>query len=357
MTNARAGTCFPPLCAALLLTLMLGACSQLPWQMLPTDAGIEQLCEQHRHVTALKALEARRKSISDYEKKRDDVLAQARLYQIDLLNRAYALMNQQQFAKAEALLEADRAELPASKELSQFDEIFINTRDRYIQRWLDELVLARAPALAREHAAYLALTKAASDPELQRVVARHQDDVDYFAPLIAKAGSEALAQNDFAKAAQLLAIANQLTPSATLAQQMKTAEQAVAAGKQKQQIARSNEREQRYRDLHTVLLRALEDKDFFAARDLLSQAKTLNRHSDELDTMQRELDDAIGAFVSQQIDSGNRHYAEGHIELALRSWRAADALTPTPELKEKIDKAQKFIDRLEQLRKVGTAAK
>jgi hypothetical protein len=67
--------------------------------------------------------------------------------------------------------------------------------------------------------------------------------------------------------------------------------------------------------------------------------------------MQRELDEAIASFVAQQIDAGNRQYADGHIEAALQSWSAANALTATPELQEKIDKAQKFIDRLEQLRK------
>ena len=343
--------------SALTLTLCLGACSHLPWQVLPTDLGIEQLCEQHRYATALKALDARKKNTPEYAKKRDAITAQARLYQIDLLNKAYALMNQQQFAKAQILMDTDRTELPASKELSQFDEVFSNTRDHYIQRWLDELALVRASGLAREHAAYEALRKAAVTPELQRLVARHQTDVEYFAPLIADAGTAALAQNDYEKAVQLLSIANQLTPSTTLTQQLKTAEQAIAAGKQKQQIARSNEREQRYRELHNVLQKVLDEKDFFAARDLLSQAKALNTHSDELDAMQSELDNAIAEFVAQQKTTGNKHYADGHIEAALQNWRTANALTPTAELQEKIDKAQKFIDRLEQLRKSNSTAK
>ena len=332
------------------ITLALGACSHLPWQVLPTDIGIEQLSSQHRFNTALKALDSRKQNTPNYAQKRAAILEDAHRYQTELLQQADALAQQQQFAKAQVLIDADRAELPASPELEQFDAQFNAARDRYIQRWLDELVQLRAPALAKEHSTYQALLKAAAAPELQRVVARHQADVDYFAPLIAKMGSEALTQNDYAKAAQYLSIANQLTPSPMLAQQLKSAEQAIVAGKQKQQVARINEREQRYRDLHSILEKAMQGREFFAARDLLAQAKALNTHSDELDAMQRELDDVIAAFVAQQIDAGNHQYADGHIEAALQSWRAAYALTPTAELKEKIDKAQKFIDRLEQLR-------
>lgn len=340
--------------AAILSALLtLSGCSYLPWQVLPADASIEQLCKQHRYVTALKVLDARKRNAPDYAQKRDEIFDDLKNYQTELFKQAEALAQQQQFAKAEILIETHRPELPASRELTQFDAQFKAARDRYLQRWLDEAVQLRAPALAREHAAYQALLKAANTPELQRVVARHQADVDYFAPLIANLGSQALAQNDFEKAAQYLAIANQLQPSPALAQKLKSAEQSLAAEKQKQQTARANIREQRYRELQGELQKSIRDYEFLAARDLLTQARMLNTHSDELDALQRELDDTTAVFVSQKIETGNRSYADGRIEEALKHWNAANALAPTPELKEKIDKAQKFIDRLEQLRKTA----
>jgi hypothetical protein len=330
---------------------MIGACSYLPWQVLPTDAGVEQLCNDHRYVTALKVLDARQRNISDYGQKRAAVIAAAQSYQAELLQRADDLVQQQQFAKAEMLIDLNRAELPPSADLAQFDAQFTAMRDRYIQHWLDDLVELRAPSLTKEHNAYQALLKGANTPEIQSMLARHQADVDYFAPLIAGMGSQALAQNDYEKAARYLAIANQLTPSPTLEQQLKIAEQAMAASKQKQQRARTNVREQRYRDLRNVLEKSIRDRDFFAARDALAEAKALNIHGDELDAMRRELDTAIGAFVAQQIDAGNHQYADGYIEAALKNWISANALMPTPELQEKIDRAQKFVDRLEQLQK------
>ncbi len=331
--------------------IALGGCAQLPWQVLPTEAGIDQLCQQHRYITALKALDARKRSAPDYEEKRAAILAQLQKYQSELIAQAEALVQQQQFAKAEKLIEENRAELPASRELTQFDARLITARDRYVQRSLDDVTQLRAVALAREHAAYAALEKGAHTPELQALVARHQADVEEFAPRIATLGAQALVQNDYEKAAHYLAIANELNPSSALAQQLKSAELALAAERQKQQAARITVREQRYRELRNALQKSIADREFFAARDLLAQTRTLNTHTDELDIMQRELDAAIAVFVNQQLDKGNRLYTDGHIEDALNSWRAANALTPTPELQEKIDKAQKFIDRLQQLRK------
>ncbi len=339
--------------ALLSLSGMLVACSQLPWQMLPTDTGIEQLRQQHRYVTALKMLDARKRNAPDYAERRAEIFGDSHDYQTELLRQANALVQQQQFAKAEALIEADRAELPVSSELSQFDALFNAARDLYVQRWLDDIVQLRAVSLAKEHNAYQALLKAAGTPELQRVVARHQADVDYFSPLIAGMGSQALAQGDYDKAAQYLGIANQLQPSTTVAQQLKDAEQSLAAEKQKQQTARANIREQRYRELRNALKKSIQDHEFFAARDLLAQARTLNTRNDELDALQREIDEATTVFVSKRIETGNREYADGHIEAALKNWRAANALVPTAELQEKIDKGQKFIDRLEQLRNSG----
>lgn len=339
-------------CATLITALLtLGGCAQLPWQLLPTDINIEHLCKQHRYVTALKVLDARKRSTPDYEQKRAEIFDDLKIYQTGLLQQANALVQQQQFAKAEALIEHNRAELPASQELSQFDAQFSTARDRYVERWLDEVVQQRAPALARAHNAYLALAKAASTPELLGVVSRHEADVAYFSPRIAKIGSHALAQGDHEKAAHYLAIANQLQPSPLLAQQLKSAEQSVTAEKQKQLTARANIREQRYRELRNALQKSISDHEFYAARDLLAQARTLNIHDDELDALQRVLDEAVASFAAQKVETGNRSYADGKIEEALKNWRAANALMPTADVQEKIDKAQKFIDRLEQLRK------
>lgn len=336
--------------ALIFLLLLTTACSQIPRQI-PSGPSIEQLCKDHRYLTALKTLNTQRANAKNFDEQRDAILDQARQYQSDLLRDARALQAQQQFEKAQQLFEQARAELPESRDSDQFAEQFYPARDRYVQRYLDELIRLRALPLARQHATYQALEKAAAEPELKQLVERHQQDVDYFAPMIEKAGVQALEQGEYTRATQYLTAANQLIPSPQIAQQLKNAEQAIAANKQRQQIARVTEREQRYRDLSYALQQSLDQRDFLAARDQLEQARSLGIHADELDTVQKQLDEAIGVFVALHIDSGNRHYANGRIEEALQHWRQADLLVSTPELKEKIEKAQKFIGRLQQLQK------
>lgn len=335
--------------------LLLSACAQLPGR--PPTPDIEQLLTEHRYLSALKAVDLQRQRDGGHEQQREQIIARARDYQRAMLEEARALQQQSQFAKAQRLFETARAELPASAALDEFASQFYPARDHYIQRHLDELVRLRAPALARQNAAYLALCQAAAEPELEALVERQQQDIQYFAPLIAQAGAQALDQGEYTRAKQYLAIANLLTPSPELAQQLKSAEQAVAASRQKKQIARTTEKEQRYRDLMYALHQSLDQRDFLAARDQLEQARALNIHTSELDAIQKQLDEAIATFVALHVDSGDRLYANGRIEDALRHWRLADVLSPSPEIKEKIEKARKFIGRLHQLQQTAPKPK
>lgn len=339
----------------LALLSLTSACSYLSHRH-PTET-VAQLCGEHRYLTALKQLDAQHAHDADYARQRDTVIADARRYQSEVLDNARQLLQQERFSTAQQLLETASAELPPAPELEQFAEQLHTERDRYIQRHLDDLIRWRAMRLVREHSLYLALQQAATDPELKQAIARHQQDVAYFSPLIAKAGLQALDQGEYTRALQYLGVANLLTPSPELAQQLKAAEQAAATSRQKQKIARSTERERRYRDLSYALQQSLDQRDFLAARDQLEQARGLGIHADELDAAQKQLDDAINVFVTQHINSGDRHYADGRIEEALQHWRQAELLRPTPELKEKIEKAQKFIGRLHQLQKAPAKTK
>jgi tetratricopeptide (TPR) repeat protein len=333
------------------MVVLLG-CTPTPKIPTPTPTvNVAELQEQHRYLSALKTLNASARNAPDYIEQRDALLAAARDYQTALIRELSELLQQQQFVQAQQQLEAAQNELPISRELDQFSEQLYAARDRYQRRYLDEILQLRSGTLLKERQLYQALQKAATDSELQQLVAHQHDDAEYFASQLSEAGTRAFAQSDYSKAVQYLGLANQLTPSTALAQQLKRAEQALTASKQKQQNARSVEREQRYRELSTAFLQDLQQRDYAAARSQLDQLKILNIHNDELEAAQSELDSAIHNFVKQQTDAGNRLYSEGHIEDALQRWRQAVALSPSAELTERIDKAQRFIDRLEQLRR------
>ena len=331
--------------------LALAACTPLieaPWSPQPT---IEQLCNEHRYLSALKALNAHRYIVSDYEARRDAILAQAREYEDRVLRDVAALAGRREFAQALTLLQNAQTELPASLKLSQSREQLTAASEHEERRVLNELLPLKARQLQKDHALYETLQKSAITPVLKDAVARHRADVDYFAPLIARAGQDALETKEFARARQLLSIAHQLTPSPVLEEQRARAEQALSSSRKKKRVAQSAEREQRYRELSNELFESLQQRDFTAAREQLGLARELNIHTEEVENAQRLLDNIIADYVRQQVDAGNKLYTDGRIEEALASWRRADELSPTADVKEKIEKAQKFIGRLQQLQK------
>lgn len=334
---------------ALWLLLLLAGCVHQPPPP-PPAPDIAQLQAQHRYVDALSALDDTAKTAADYDTRRDAVLGAASKYQEQLLLELGELVRHQQFTEAQRMLAEARPQLPPTPELERFADNLESSAASYRQRNLDEIVQLRAAILLKEQPLYRALQKAADSPELQQLIERQRIDAAFFAAQLAQLGARALAQNELTRATQYLGQANQLAPSEELAQQLKRAEQSLAASKQKRQTARSTEREQHYREQSAALQQNIQQRDYVAARAQLEQLKSLGIRSDEVEQMQEELDSAIGRFVDQQIDAGNRLYSDGHLEEALKHWRQAAALTPTPQLTERMEKAQRFIDRLEQLR-------
>jgi tetratricopeptide (TPR) repeat protein len=333
----------------LLLLLLFAGCKQAP-PPAPPPPDIGQLQSQHRYVTALAALDDTAKTMPDYETRRAQLLEAAGAYQTQLLLELGELVQQHRFTDAQQRLAEQRAELPPADELDRFATNLDNAATRYRQRSLDDIVQLRGAQLLKEQPLYRALEKAANSSELEQLIARNRADTEFFAAHLAQLGARALAQNEFTKATQYLGQSNQLVPSEAVAEQLKRAEQGLATSKQKRQTARSTEREQHYRERSAALQQNMQQGDYVAARAELEQLKSLNLRTEEVEQTQEQLEKAIATFVAQQVDAGNRLYSDGHLEDALRHWRRAAALAPSPQLTERIEKAQKFIDRFEQLR-------
>lgn len=335
----------------LALVLLLGGCAQLSWQT--SEKDFAAMRAQHRYQSALALLDKHREAVKDYTGQRAALLREAEQYQAQVLDQVDALARQKHFAKGQTLLDAAAAELPPSEDLNAFRTRFEGERDKYLHGLLAQLSRLRSPELLHEQAVYQALADAATDPESRALVERYQQDVDYFARRIGEAGTQALAQGDFAKAEQYLRTANQLSPSPQVAQQLAGTQQVLAAARQKSEAARVLEREQRYRSLRNDIQQALAERDYLSARRSLALARSLSIHTQDTDSFQKELDSAIADFVTQRVAEGNRRYANGHIEEALQIWRQANSLQPSQDLKERIEKAQKFMERYQQLQKAS----
>jgi hypothetical protein len=334
--------CLPPVMA-----LLLAACMPIKSQP-PLDA--RALRVEHRYLSALAQLEKKQAKTPDYLQQRQDILDEASLYQSQLLLTLRNLMEQNEFARAQTLLQQAAPELPANAELAAFQEEFQRERERYVQVRLDELYQLRGEHLLKEQPLYRSLQGVAGDYELQIAVERFTADATYFARLLREAGIAAMQREDYADALKYLATSNELQPSTEVAAALDAVKRAIAEQREQQLQNRANEREQRYRRVEAALLQTLKAQDYAGARTQVARLRETGLHATDVDRYRRQLAEAIRSYVAARIDSGNKLYAEGHIEAALAQWRPAYALTPTQELKERIEKAEKFLERYQHLK-------
>lgn len=327
---------------------LLSACSLLP-HAAPVD--INALRAQHHYVSALHALDKQRDKMPVYLDQHQALLDEAALYQSQLLQSLRKFMEQQDFAEAQKQLREAIGELPPNAELTAFSTELMQARNHYVKDKLDELYQLRGEHLLKEQPIYQSLQGITGDSELQVAVERYQADADYFAKLLSAAGAEAMQRDDYAAAQKYLATANQLRPSAELVAAIDAAKHAISARRERELQNRNNEREQHYRKLETALQQSLGKNDFQNARTQLNNLRDIGLHLSDVEQYKRRLNDTIAIYVAEQTDAGNKLYAESHIEAALERWSDAYTLLPTPELKERIEKAEKFIRRYENLKK------
>lgn len=329
------------------LALLLAACMPIK----PTPAlDPAALRTEHRYVSALAQLEEQRAKTPDYLQQRQNILDEASLYQSQILLTLRNLMEQNEFARAQALLQEVAPELPPNAELTAFQDEFKRERERYVQVRLDELYQLRGEHLLKEQSLYRSLQGVAGDYELQIAVERFTADATYFAKLLREAGITAMQHEDYTAAQKYLATSHQLQPSTEVADALQATTRAIAEQREQVLQNRANEREQRYRKVETTLLQTLKAQDYRSARVLIARLRETGLHATEVDRYRRQLAEAIRNYVNARIDAGNKLYAEGHIEAALAQWRPAHALTPTQELKERIEKAEKFLERYQDLK-------
>lgn len=330
--------------SALLGAGLLSACTLITPP--PPPADLAALRQQHQYVAALAHLQP---ADPTYLQQRQAILEEATRYQSQLLQSLRLAMDKQDYVSAQNALATALPQLPPNAELTAFQAEFERARGRYVQDKLDDLYQLRGEHLLKEQSLYQSLQGLAGDDDLQVAVARFQADADYFAKLLAAAGNEAMARQDYAAARKYLTTANQLRPSPELGSTIATAVQALETQREKTKQTRLSEREQRYRRIETQLQQALDKSDFAQARTQLAALREVGLHLPEVEDYRLQLNDAIAATVRAETDAGNRSYADGRIEEALVHWRAAADLQPGAELQERIEKAEKFIQRYRDL--------
>ena len=121
------------------------------------------------------------------------------------------------------------------------------------------------------------------------------------------------------------------------------------------QVKKQQQNQQKQQHKTEVLLaetrQALDNNDLQVARSTFVKIPPSASNNTEVKALHDNLDQAVNAQVARLMATGDTHYRADKVHDAIRAWEEARTLDPdNPELKERIDRANKVLARLEELK-------
>lgn len=197
------------------------------------------------------------------------------------------------------------------------------------QRWEYSRIEKAATALSRqllEHAAY----------------ALQQEDLENAQTCI----DLSLALHDTPEAQSLLS-----EVATTKQSQQKQAQQEASVRKVRKQKKVQKKQQQKTEVLLAETQQALDNNDLQVARSAFVKIPPSASNSSEVMAVQNDLDQAVGTQVATLMATGDTQYRADKVDEAVNTWAKALKLDPeNPHLRKRIDRANKVLARLEELK-------
>jgi len=330
-----------------LLPLLLSSCTlQTP---IPADISIDELARDHRYNTALAALQRSERETPDYRARRRALQDAARAWERQLLAELDVLVARQQFAAAQLQLENAMPELPETPALRRYAAHFYEQRDAFIAEQIATLTRLRGENLVREQAYYEKLRGVEGDYRARDAVERYREDAEYFGGKLREAGLRAFEAGDWADAANLLSLSNQLHPDEFTTTHLTAAQAQLRTAQDQEQSEQRQRDRSRRTELRTRFDSAMRLGDIEQAEIVVKEAEKLP-DGNFAAGLQRQLSRVQQATAAADIEAGNRLYGDGKVEQALRRWQQAQRYDNSAELQMKIDRAQRLLEHYRELR-------
>ncbi|MDX9874648.1 MAG: hypothetical protein RBS88_07030 [Spongiibacteraceae bacterium] len=276
-------------------------------------------------------------------------------YENDVLTKLNQLAERRQFNRADQLILEAQAALPRSEGLARFLVDYQTLRAAEERAYLNRLLVLRGEHLIAERKHILPLRAFAGSPAARRHIERHDESVREVAAQLARQGQDALANGRLNNAVRYLSLAQELSPNEEVGQFLAQAAAAQEVERIRRASATQQALQQTYDRLAQEAQQALASGDFAGARNRVAQMKRLAPSFRQSDDLAAAIDTAVALHTAELMEQGDKWYAEGRIERALRVWRQAHELTPTPQLSDRIARAERFLDRYREI-KNGNAA-
>lgn len=356
---------FGQMTLALVLLALLYGCTGIDNLRVLQDSpeDIEQLLEQHEYAR-IRQLTGRYPQI-DTPVLQELISQREAAYVESAISTARSQEEENDLLGAVEGLSVALQRVPHNDELRELRHTLERERVQQLKRNERERLIARATYMLEQQALYQQQVNLAPPSIGQRWEnSRHEKEAVVLAGQLQEYGEYALLQNDLATAESCLQLSLELNHTATAnetlshLQSLRASHQQVEEKKasikqaiKKQSIKRSQW--QLTQELLTETLQALEQNDLQAAHAAFAKIPAANRNNGDVIEVGEKLSNAINARVTELVAKGDSLYRADNVLEALLNWNEALSLDPENQpLKERIDRANKVLARLEELKRL-----
>jgi len=349
--------------AGLLLAALTG-CAEMDSIRLSQDtpADIEQLLQQNEFAR-IRQLTGRYPSIDSAELQ-ELVTARELSYVETSIADARSLESEHDLMGAVQLLSEAVQRVPHSVKLREMRNALEKERVQELKHNERERLITRANYMLDEQALYEQQANLTQPTIVRRWEnLRNQKEAAQLSGQLLEHGEYALLQNDLDGAENCLQLSLRLEHSAAAEemlsrlQSLKSSRQQVEKKKAIIQQAKHEQKIQRSQKQQTKALlaetqQALEHNRLQEARAAFVQIPAANSNNSEVMAVKDDLHVAVSKHVAQLIASGDALYRADKVNQALQQWMQARSLDPeNQQLQERIDRANKVLARLEELKR------
>ena len=344
---------------ALTCCLGLTACASLSIPSQPSDDYIAELLSNDDFDTALNAVDKWQASYpSDLElpKQRKKITEAISQFESNTLKATKQLDEAGKWQDAKTAYESALGKLPSSQPLQNAYSEFSIRRLQHINALKEELDVAQAKHWLNIRSEIRAVSEAApEDKEAQSWKERSEQERQQLARRLVDYGLAHEENEHFGTTALRYDLAYQLDPGELTKPYLERAVKTFAQrnAKQKKQARKDQKIQQ------TKLSQLIEEFDGYLAQEELQLARqtlgameVIDAQSPEVIERKALLEKKRDITLDKAILDGKQLYTKGEFDSAIRVWKRALQLDPdNKELKENIQRAEKFRDNLERLKK------
>lgn len=367
-------TIFRPIQLAALMLLMLAGCATQIRSGDDLAAHVAQQISEHRYGAAVLSIDDFASSnvrTRQVDQLRGDVSAAAARFEAATINTAEKKVAQGDWHAAQLIYRRACYSYPESTVLGAAETDFTARRDAHVEHLRIVQYAEKARYLNAEIAQLEQINAATPfDLDTKRELARQRDQQKLIASALQNAGERQLTAKNYSQARDYLTLSNNLISNAATQAALRKIPPPVKQRPEKIKatikpapvktaapalIARPDSNidvDEELKQAMAAYYTAREQGDLLLAQRHLGQALSLQPGSNELVVERGALNAAVQQRVQEKLENGKYLYSMGEVDAAIIAWQIAAALAPGDQaLQQRLERAQKFRKRYEELKK------